>query len=78
MPCSLYPTIATKLVNAAKEKPFKSKAEVYAALDSDAQVERLKQYDAAIVISKPDSSVRQFNESEICKYECKGRVSASQ
>jgi hypothetical protein len=53
-------------------------AQVYAALDDDIQRERLHQYDAAIFIASPDASVKQFKESQICKFECKGRVSARQ
>jgi hypothetical protein len=55
-----------------------SQEQVYAALDNDIQRERLHQYDKAIMISNPDPSVKQFKESQICKYECKGRVSARQ
>mmetsp|Transcript_35359 Transcript_35359/g.69640 ORF Transcript_35359/g.69640 Transcript_35359/m.69640 type:complete len:92 (-) Transcript_35359:449-724(-) len=74
----LYPTIATKLVFGAKNHPYKSKREVYDALEgNEAMIERLKSYDKAIVIRKYDSSVRQFKESQICKYECKKKVSAT-
>jgi len=73
----LYPTIATKLVNRAKEQPFTSKSQVYAALDSDIERERLKQYDSSIKISKVDKSLQQFKNSQICKYECGSRVSNS-
>lgn len=73
----LYPTIATKIVLSAKEKPFASKKDVYAALGSDLERERLKQYDAAIVIKKPDAALQQFKTSQICKYECGSRVSNS-
>ena len=72
----LYPTIATKIVMAAKEKPFKSKKDVYAILN-DVEQERLKQYDASIIIAKPDKAVQQFKTSQICKYECGSRTSSS-
>eukprot|EP00586_Coscinodiscus_wailesii_P003762 CAMPEP_0172480492 /NCGR_PEP_ID=MMETSP1066-20121228/5661_1 /TAXON_ID=671091 /ORGANISM="Coscinodiscus wailesii, Strain CCMP2513" /LENGTH=227 /DNA_ID=CAMNT_0013241851 /DNA_START=134 /DNA_END=817 /DNA_ORIENTATION=- len=72
----LYPTIATKIVNAAKNKPFQSKKDVYAALDTDMEKERLKQYDASIKIAAPDASLQQFKASQICKYECGNRVSS--
>jgi hypothetical protein len=70
----LYPTIATKIVNGAKDEPFKSKKDVYAIL-SESEQERMRQYDKSIVISKPDKSLQQFKTSQICKYECGGRVS---
>merc|ERR1712071_457020 len=73
----LYPTIATKIVNAAKKKPFKSKADVYAALDTDVEKERLKLYDSSIKIQEVDKALQQFKGSQICKYECGGRVSSS-
>lgn len=72
---SLYPTIATKLVKAAKAKPFVKKSDIYAALDSDLERERLKQYDKALVIKKVDLNLQQFKTSQICKYECGSRVS---
>uniref|UniRef100_A0A6U1Z6I7 Photosystem II 12 kDa extrinsic protein n=1 Tax=Trieres chinensis TaxID=1514140 RepID=A0A6U1Z6I7_TRICV len=71
----LYPTIATKIVEGAKNAPYKSKADVYDALDSEVMRERLRQYDAAIVISKPDAALKQFKASQICKYECGSRTS---
>jgi len=74
---SLYPTIATKIVNGAKNSPYKSKKEVYAVLDSDLERDRLKQYDGAILIKSPDASLKQFKASQICKYECGSRVSNS-
>jgi len=73
----LFPTIATKIVKAANDKPFKTKQDVYNALDTDLEKDRLKQYDQAILISKPDSAVKQFKASQICKYECGSRVSSS-
>lgn len=73
----LYPTVATKIVNAAKEKPFASKKEVYEALGSDLERERLKQYDSSIIINKPDAALKQFKTSQICKYECGSRTSSS-
>lgn len=76
-PHRLYPTIATKIVNGAKNSPYKSKKEVYAVLDSDLERERLKQYDGALVISKPNAALKQFKASQICKYECGSRVSSS-
>jgi len=66
----LYPTIATKLVKAAQEEPFKSKADVYKALDSDIERERLRQYDSAIKIVPVDKKLLQYKGSQICKYEC--------
>jgi photosystem II PsbU protein len=68
----LFPTIASKIVKGA---PYKSKKEVYAVL-SDTEADRLKQYDKAIVIEKPDPLLKQFKSSQICKYEC-GRMSNS-
>ena len=73
----LFPTIGTKIVNGAKNSPYKSKKDVYNALDTDIEKDRLRQYDAAILISKPDASLKQFKASQICKYECGGRVSNS-
>jgi len=64
-----YPTIATKLI---KRGPFNSKAEMYAALDSAEERERLKSYDKFLKIAKTDSEVKRYKESQICKYECKG------
>jgi len=72
----LYPTIATKIVNSAKDEPFKSKRDVYAILN-EVEKERLKPYDKSIVISAPDKSLQQFKTSQICKYECGGRTSSS-
>jgi hypothetical protein len=72
----LYPTVATKIVNGAKEQPFKSKKEVYALLN-ELEADRLRQYDKSIVISKPDKALQQFKGSQICKYECGGRTSSS-
>jgi len=73
----LYPTIATKIVNGAKYNPYKTKADVYAVLESDLERDRLKQYDGAILISAPDAAIKQFKTSQICKYECGSRVSNS-
>lgn len=73
----LYPTIGTKIINGAKNRPYKTKQEIYAVLDSDLEKDRLRQYDAALVIQKPDRSVQQFKASQICKYECGNRVSSS-
>lgn len=70
----MFPTIATKIVKGAKEAPYKSKKDVYALLN-DMERERLLQYDKAIVINKPDKALQQFKNSQICKYECGGRVS---
>ena len=70
----LYPTVATKIVNAAKNEPFKSKKDVYAILN-EAEAERLRQYDKSIIIAKPDKSLQQFKTSQICKYECGSRTS---
>ena len=72
----LYPTVATKIVNAAKEQPFTSKKQVYAVLNEMEQ-ERLRQYDKAIIIAKPDKALQQFKTSQICKYECGSRTSNS-
>jgi hypothetical protein len=72
----LYPTVATKIVNAAKEQPFTSKKEVYAVLNEMEQ-ERLRQYDKSIIIAKPDKALQQFKTSQICKYECGSRTSNS-
>ena len=74
---SLYPTIATKLVNRVRRQPFTSKKEVYEALDSDLERDRLRQYDSALKIAKVDKELKRFKESQICKYECKDRVSSS-
>mmetsp|Transcript_28673 Transcript_28673/g.85684 ORF Transcript_28673/g.85684 Transcript_28673/m.85684 type:complete len:168 (-) Transcript_28673:42-545(-) len=63
----LFPTVGTKLV---KRGPFKSKKDMYAALDSDAERAALKKYDAAIVLNKRDSALMQYKGSQICKYEC--------
>ena len=62
-----FPTVGTKLV---KRGPFSSKRAMYAALDSDAERNALKKYDAAIVLNKRDSAVMQYKTSQICKYEC--------
>ena len=72
----LYPTVATKIVNAAKEQPFGSKKEVYTIL-SETEQERLRVYDKSIIIAKPDRSLQQFKASQICKYECGSRTSNS-
>ena len=71
----LYPTIATKLVNAAKEEPFASKKQVYAVLN-EVEQERLRQYDKDIVIAPVNKSLQQFKTSQICKYECGNRASS--
>ena len=63
----LFPTVGTKLV---KRGPFKSKKEMYAALDTDVERAALKKYDAALVLNKRDSAVMQYKTSQICKYEC--------
>eukprot|EP00587_Corethron_hystrix_P009944 CAMPEP_0113307522 /NCGR_PEP_ID=MMETSP0010_2-20120614/6333_1 /TAXON_ID=216773 ORGANISM="Corethron hystrix, Strain 308" /NCGR_SAMPLE_ID=MMETSP0010_2 /ASSEMBLY_ACC=CAM_ASM_000155 /LENGTH=236 /DNA_ID=CAMNT_0000162393 /DNA_START=133 /DNA_END=843 /DNA_ORIENTATION=+ /assembly_acc=CAM_ASM_000155 len=74
----LYPTIGAKIVMGAKNHPYKSKKEVYAAMEgNEAMITRLKTYDSSIVIRPLDKSVRQFKESQICKYECGSRVSSS-
>ena len=72
----LYPTVATKIVNGAKDQPYKSKKDVYAILN-ELEQERLRQYDSSIVINKPDKALQQFKTSQICKYECGGRASSS-
>jgi hypothetical protein len=72
----LYPTVATKIVNAAKDKPFRSKKEIYAIL-TESEQERLKQYDKSLLISAPDRNLQQFKTSQICKYECGSRTSNS-
>ena len=63
----LFPTVGTKLV---KRGPFKSKKEMYAALDTDVERAALKKYDAALVLNKRDAAVMQYKTSQICKYEC--------
>ena len=63
----LFPTVGTKLV---KRGPFSSKRAMYAALDSDAERNALKKYDAALVLNKRDAAVMQYKTSQICKYEC--------
>ena len=63
----LFPTVGTKLV---KRGPFRSKKEMYAALDSDAERNALKKYDAAIVLNTRDAAIMQYKGSQICKYEC--------
>ena len=63
----LFPTVGTKLV---KRGPFKSKKEMYAALDTDVERAALKKYDAALVLNKRDAAVIQYKTSQICKYEC--------
>ena len=65
--------MATKIV---KGGPYTNKKEVYAVLNEMEQ-ERLKTYDKAIVINKPDARLKQFKTSQICKYECGNRVSSS-
>lgn len=73
----LYPTIATKLVNAVKDEgAFANKKEMYAILN-ELEQERLKQYDKDIVISPIDKSLQQFKTSQICKYECGNRSSSA-
>jgi photosystem II PsbU protein len=67
----LFPTVASKIVKGA---PYKNKKEVYAVLN-DLEADRLRQYDKAIVIEKPDPQLKQFKTSQICKYECGNRVS---
>ncbi|CAH0364227.1 unnamed protein product, partial [Pelagomonas calceolata] len=44
----LFPTVGTKLV---KRGPFKSKRDMYAALDTDVERAALRKYDAAIVLN---------------------------
>ena len=63
----LFPTVGTKLV---KRGPFKSKRDMYAALDTDVERAALKKYDAALVLTKRDAAVMQYKTSQICKYEC--------
>ena len=63
----LFPTVGTKLV---KRGPFSSKRAMYAALDSDAERNALKKYDAAIVLNTRDAAIMQYKGSQICKYEC--------
>ena len=63
----LFPTVGTKLV---KRGPFKSKRDMYAALDTDVERAALRKYDAAIVLNARDSAVMQYKTSQICKYEC--------
>ena len=63
----LFPTVGTKLV---KRGPFKSKRDMYAALDTDVERAALRKYDAALVLNKRDSAVMQYKGSQICKYEC--------
>ena len=63
----LFPTVGTKLV---KRGPFKSKKEMYAALDTDVERAALRKYDAAIVLNARDSAIMQYKGSQICKYEC--------
>ena len=63
----LFPTVATKLV---KKGPFKSKKEMYAALDTDVERAALRKYDAVIVLNARDSAIMQYKGSQICKYEC--------
>ena len=63
----LFPTVGTKLV---KRGPFKSKRDMYAALDTDVERAALRKYDAAIVLNARDSAVMQYKGSQICKYEC--------
>jgi len=53
----LYPTISGKLVKAG---PFKDKADVYAALGSDAERNVLKAYDKNLVIRPRDDDVMQY------------------
>ena len=63
----LFPTVGTKLV---KRGPFKSKRDMYAALDTDVERAALRKYDAAIVLNARDSAIMQYKTSQICKYEC--------
>ena len=63
----LFPTVGTKLV---KRGPFKSKRDMYAALDTDVERAALRKYDAAIVLNARDSAIMQYKGSQICKYEC--------
>ena len=63
----LFPTVGTKLV---KRGPFKSKRDMYAALDSDVERAALRKYDAAIVLNTRDAAIMQYKGSQICKYEC--------
>ena len=63
----LFPTVGTKLV---KRGPFKSKRDMYAALDTDVERAALRKYDAALVLNKRDSAIMQYKGSQICKYEC--------
>ena len=63
----LFPTVGTKLV---KRGPFKSKRDMYAALDTDVERAALRKYDAAIVLNARDSAVMQYKGSQTCKYEC--------
>ena len=63
----LFPTVGTKLV---KRGPFRSKKEMYAALDSDVERAALRKYDAALVLNARDSAIMQYKGSQICKYEC--------
>lgn len=72
----LYPTVATKIVNAAKDEAFTNKKQVYAILN-EVEQERLRQYDKSILIAKPDKALQQFKTSQICKYECGSRTSNS-
>ena len=60
----LYPTIATKLVNAAKEEPFKNKKEVYKVLNEIEQ-DRLNNM---IVPLSLIQSTRNFNNSKPLRY----------
>ena len=56
----LFPTVGTKLV---KRGPFKSKRDMYAALDTDVERAALRKYDAAIVLNARDSAVIQYKTS---------------
>lgn len=51
----LFPTIAGKIV---KRGPFKNAEEMYAAMDSDIERDRLKQYEAEFKFSKPSGGDR--------------------
>jgi len=73
----LYPTIASKIVKSAKIEPFRIKADVYAALDSDVESKRLKNYECFLLINHPNIAVKKFKKSQICKCECKGGISIS-
>ena len=58
----LYPTIGGKLI---KRGPFKSKAEMYESLDSDAERAALKPYDRNIRIKERDLDLYQYKNAGI-------------